>query len=69
MNPILLAQLISAVGTIGLPLVQKLMEDINAGRTVTTVTPADLAELDRLSKLTAAQIFARVGVTPPPPAP
>lgn len=65
MSPVLLAQLISAVGTVGLPLVTKLMGDINAGRAQTTVTVEDLAELSRLSQLTAAEIFARHGVTAP----
>ncbi len=65
MNPVLLAQLINTVGTIGLPLVQKLMGDIAAGRTQTTVTVEDIAELDRLSKQTAAEIFRKAGVTPP----
>lgn len=65
MNPVLLAQLLSTLGTVGLPLIQKLMGDINAGRTATTVTIEDLAELDRLSKLTAAEIFRKAGVIPP----
>lgn len=68
MNPILLAQLLSSLGTVGLPLIQKIMEDINAGRTATTVTPDDLAELDRLAKQSAEDIFARAGVKAPPPA-
>lgn len=67
MNPILLAELIRAVGTVGLPLIQKLVEDIQAGRTETTVTPADIAEVDRLAKQTASDIYARIGITPPPP--
>ena len=65
MNPVLLAQLINTLGTVGLPLVQKLVADVEAGRTATTVTAADLAELDRLSRLTAAQILATEGVTLP----
>jgi hypothetical protein len=69
MNPILLAELIRAVGTIGLPLVMKLKADIDAGRTKTTVTDEDLAELARLSALTAADIFKRAGVEPPTPNP
>lgn len=68
MNPVLLAQLISSLGTVGLPLVQQIMEDIKAGRTQTTVAPEDIAEVIRLSKQTAADIFARMGVTPPPAA-
>ncbi len=67
MNPILLAELIRSVGTIGLPLVMKLMGDIQAGRSATTVTVEDLAELDRLAKLDSAAIFARAGVVPPAP--
>lgn len=65
MNPVLLAQLLNTLGTVGLPLVQKLMADIEAGRTQTTVTAEDLAELERLSKLTAADIFRRAGVEQP----
>lgn len=65
MNPILLAQLINTVGTVGLPLVQKLMKDIEAGRTQTTVTADDLSELERLAKQSAAEIFKKAGVTPP----
>lgn len=65
MNPILLAQLLSSLGTVGLPLIQKIVEDVQAGRTATTVTPADLAELDRLSKQSAEDIFKRAGITPP----
>lgn len=44
----------------------KLVDDFEKGRTQTTVTAADFAELDRLSKLTAAQIFAQAGVSVPP---
>lgn len=68
MNPILLAQLINTLGTVGIPFIIKLMGDITAGRTATTVTPEDLAELKRLSDQSAEDIYARLGVTPPPPA-
>lgn len=68
MNPLLLAQLINTLGTVGLPLIVKLMGDIQAGRTATTVTAEDLTELDRLAKQQAADIFKRLGVEPPPPA-
>jgi hypothetical protein len=64
-NPILLAQLLSSLGTVGLPLIEKIVADIQAGRTATTVTPADIAELDRLAKQSAAAIFERAGVMPP----
>lgn len=65
MNPVLLAQLINTVGTVGLPLVQKLLADIEAGRTQTTVTAADLAELQRLAQQTSAEIIRRAGVVLP----
>lgn len=65
MNPVLLAQLINTLGTVGLPLITKLMADIEAGKTQTTVTAADLAELERLCKQSAAEIFARAGVKTP----
>lgn len=66
MDPILLAQLINTVGTVGLPLIAQLMQDIKAGKTQTTVTPEDLLELNRLAKQTAEDIYKRLGVTPPP---
>ena len=66
MNPILLASLIQILGTEGIPLILKLKNDIESGKTATTVTDADLAELARLAKQTSADIFARVGVTLPP---
>ncbi len=65
MNPILLAQLLSTLGTVGIPLIQKLMADIAAKKSETTVTVEDLAELDRLSKLTSAGIYASLGIKPP----
>jgi hypothetical protein len=69
MDPILLSQLISTLGTVGLPLIAKLMQDIKAGKTQTTVTPEDLLELKRLADQTSADIYAKLGITPPPPAP
>lgn len=67
MNPVLLANLIAQLGTVALPLISKLMGDITAGRTATTVTPEDLLELKRLSDQTAEDIYARLGIAPPPP--
>jgi hypothetical protein len=67
MSPVLLAELIRSVGTIGLPLIAKLMEDIKAGRTQTTVTPEDLLELKRLADQSAIDIYAKLGIAPPPP--
>ncbi len=69
MNPILLAQLINTLGTVGIPFIIKLMGDITAGRTATTVTIEDMTELDRLQKQKADDIYARLGVTPPPLSP
>lgn len=66
MNPLLLASLINTLGTVGIPFITKLMGDITAGRTATTVTPEDLAELKRLSDQSAEDIYARLGITPPP---
>lgn len=70
MNPILLAQLLQAIITVApqaIGLVIKLKQDIDAGRTATTVTTEDLQELDRLCQLNSAAIYARLGITPPPP--
>jgi hypothetical protein len=69
MDPLTLATLINTVGTVGLPLVAKLMEDIKSGKTQTTVTPEDLLELKRLSDQSAEDIYKRLGITPPPAAP
>lgn len=68
MNPILLAQILAQLGTVGIPLIAKLMADISAGRTQTTVTVEDLAELARLSNQKAEDIYAKLGITPPPAA-
>lgn len=69
MNPVLLSNLLVQLGTIGLPLIAKLMGDIKSNRNETTVTPEELLELDRLKKQTAEDIYARLGITPPPPTP
>lgn len=63
------AALLTAVLTYGptiLPLVQKLVADIESGKGSTVVTAADLAELVTLSTQTSADIYARLGITPPP---
>lgn len=52
-----------------IPLVGKLVGDIEAGKGNTAVTAADLAELTRLAGLTGASIYAGLGITPPPAAP
>lgn len=65
MNPILLASLLNqlpfALGTIA-----KIMAEIRDGKQKTEVTPEDIMELDRLAKQNAADIYARLGITPPP---
>ena len=63
------AALLGAVLTYGpsiIPLVQKLVADIEAGRGNALVTAADLAELARLANQTGEDIYARLGITPPP---
>jgi hypothetical protein len=65
------ATLLSAVLQYGpsvIPLAQKLVSAIEAGRANATVTAADLAELVRLSAQTSADIYAREGIAPPPAA-
>jgi hypothetical protein len=62
------ATLLSAVLQYGpsvIPLAQKLVSAIEAGRANATVTAADLAELVRLSAQTSADIYAREGIAPP----
>jgi hypothetical protein len=66
MDPILLAQLINTVGTVGIPLVLKIKADIEAGRTATSVTDTDLTELHRLAALDSAAVYKNQGVALPP---
>ncbi len=65
MSPVLIAQLISLLGTQGLPLIAKLVADHKAGATQSTVTAEDLLELHRLSQRTATQIFKEQGAELP----
>jgi hypothetical protein len=65
------AALLTALLTYGpsiLPLISKLVADIEAGRGNQTVTAADLAELQRLAAESSADIYARLNIAPPPPA-
>lgn len=66
------AALLTALLTYGpsiIPLIAKLVADIEAGRANTTVTLADLAALQQLAIQSAADIYARLGIAlPPPPA-
>lgn len=68
MPPLLAAQILAQIGTTGLPLLAKLLDDFRAARTVTTITPEDVLELDRLSKQDSDSIYAKLGITPPPAA-
>lgn len=62
------AALLTAVLTYGpsiIPLVQKLVGDIEAGKGNQTVTAADLAELNRLASESSADVYKRLGISPP----
>ncbi|MBC7367554.1 MAG: hypothetical protein H7343_12235 [Undibacterium sp.] len=59
--PLLLQYAPQAIG-----LIEHCVINIAAGRSQATVTPADWAELDRLAALTGADIYRRLGLTPPP---
>lgn len=48
-----------------LPLLVKLVGDIQAGKGGQTVTLEDLQELNRLASQTGEDIYARFGITPP----
>lgn len=66
------AALLTAVLTYGpsiIPVVGKLVADIEAGKSNATVTSADLAELARLAGLSSASIYQSLGIAPPPAAP
>lgn len=63
-----IAQLVATYGPAVLPLVEKLIADIEAGKGAQVVDSAYIAELNRLASLTAEQIYAKAGVTPPPSA-
>jgi hypothetical protein len=70
MNPLTIAALADAFFKYGptvLSVGQKLMADIAAGRGGKEVTAEDFAELVRLANQTGEQIYARLGITPPPP--
>lgn len=65
------AALLTALLTYGpsiIPLVQKLVADIHAGKANQEVTPEDWAELLALANQTSSSIYARLGIAPPPAA-
>ncbi len=45
---------------------EKLIADITAGKANETVTPEDWAELKRLGSQAGEDIYARLGIEPPP---
>lgn len=69
MTPLLAAQLVNygfQYGPKVFELVQKLFDDFEKGRTQTSLTAADVAELSRLSQQSAADILRRNGIELPP---
>ena len=52
-----------------LPVLQKLFTDIKAGLGEKEVTPEYWAEINRLGAQSAEDIYRRLGIVPPPPAP
>lgn len=71
MNPLTIAALADAFfkyGPMVLTVGQKLIADIAAGRGDKPATAEDFAELNRLAAQTGEDIYARLGITPPPPA-
>lgn len=67
-TPVILLQLVLQYGPTIIPLIQKLVADIQAGKGNTAVSAEDLAELARLSALKGEDIYAKLGITPPPAA-
>jgi hypothetical protein len=68
MNPITILALADAIlkhGPTVVGLLHKLHADIASGRGNQPVTDSDWAELDRLANLTAEDIYAKLGITPP----
>jgi hypothetical protein len=48
-----------------IPLIQKLIADIEAGKGNAVVSAADLAALSAMANQTSADIYKRLGITPP----
>ncbi len=63
-----LLPLVSTYGPTIVPLLAKLVADVKAGKGQLELTQADWDELLRLSRLTGADIYAGLGITPPPAA-
>lgn len=68
MTPLaILVALLNSAGTL-VPMIQKLIGDIQAGKGNTPLTDADWQALIALATETSDDIYRREGVTPPPPA-
>lgn len=63
-----LLPLVLTYGPSIIPIVQKLVAAVQAGRSNETVSDADWAELTRLATQKGEDIYLRLGITPPPPA-
>lgn len=48
-----------------IPLIQKLVVNVQAGKNNENVTPEDWAELTRLASLSSSTIYARLGIAMP----
>jgi len=66
MNYLAVLDLLIKYGPTAVQMGQKLIAAIQAGKGQQEVSAADWAELDRLANQSAADIYARLGVTPPP---
>ena len=66
MTPAAILTAVLQFGPSIIPIIAKLVADIQAGKGQTQATQADWDELTRLSSLTAESIYARLGITPPP---
>ena len=66
-----IAAVLGLVATYGpsiIPLIQKLVADVEAGKGNQTVTSADLAELAALANQTGADVYKKAGIALPPAA-
>ena len=62
---ITILDLLLRYGPTAVSMAQKLTKDIQEGRGDKPLTPEDWAELARLSQQSSADIYARMGITPP----
>lgn len=60
-------QLLATYGPSIIPLIKKVVADVEAGKSNTVVTAADLDILAQLAAQTGEDIYKRLGITPPAP--